>query len=384
MFFARSPEKGTMKRIAFFLFICLPAASLIGGCGKRRGGEAMPPLKVGVVEAVTDTVPNRMRFVSRIASNFDALIEPRVNGYLVATHFNSGMPVRKGQLLFTIDPNLLSTTLLAAEATLESARAQEVSARNNFERAVPLARIDAISQTQLDQYTAEYAAARSAVRSAEQQVRNARLQVGYTKIYAPINGIIAAGKAHVGDYVGVGTQFAVLTTISNIDTVAVNVAIPMAQYLRYAGRRPSIYENDGLLSDIRLSLADGVAYPFEGRYAYTQKDVSSAMGTIVLVVKFPNPDYMLKPGQFARVTACVGPALPCVVVPQRAVSQLQGINSVWVVARDSTARYRRVTLGRTVGDRWCILSGVEAGEWVVEAGTQKLHDGQKVRPLLNR
>ena len=327
----------------------------------------MPPLKVGVVEAVTDTVPNHMRFVSRIASNFDALIEPRVNGYLVATHFNSGMPVRKGQLLFTIDPNLLSTTLLAAEATLESARAQEVSARNNFERAVPLARIDAISQTQLDQYTAEYAAARSAVRSAEQQVRNARLQVGYTKIYAPINGIIAAGKAHVGDYVGVGTQFAVLTTISNIDTVAVNVAIPMAQYLH-----------------IRLSLADGVAYPFEGRYAYTQKDVSSAMGTIVLVVKFPNPDYMLKPGQFARVTACVGQALPCVVVPQRAVSQLQGINSVWVVACDSTACYRRVTLGRTVGDRWCILSGVEAGEWVVEAGTQKLHDGQKVRPLLNR
>ena len=106
---------------------------------------------------------------------------------------------------------------------------------------------------------------------------------------------------------GVGTQFSVLTTISNIDTVAVDVAIPMAQYLRYAGTRPSIYENDGLLSDITLSLADGVVYPSKGWYSYTQKDISSSMGTIVLVVKFANPDYTLKPGQFARVTANVGP-----------------------------------------------------------------------------
>lgn len=219
--------------------LCALAALLAGGCRGRHTTGAQPSLRVEVIEAATDTVPNRMSFVSSVESNFDALIEPRVNGYLVNKYFSSGMPVRKGQLLFTIDPNLLSTTLLSAEASLESARAQEVSARNNYERAVPLARIDAISQTQLDQYTAEYVAAQAAVRSAEQQVRNARLQVGYTRIYAPIDGIIASSNAHTGDYVGVGTQFSVLTTISNIDTVAVDVAIPMAQYLRYAGTRPS-------------------------------------------------------------------------------------------------------------------------------------------------
>ena len=360
--------------------LCALAALLAGGCRGRHATGAQPSLRVEVIEAATDTVPNRMSFVSSVESNFDALIEPRVNGYLVNKYFSSGMPVRKGQLLFTIDPNLLSTTLLSAEASLESARAQEVSARNNYERAVPLARIDAISQTQLDQYTAEYVAAQAAVRSAEQQVRNARLQVGYTRIYAPIDGIIASSSAHTGDYLGVGTQFSVLTTISNIDTVAVDVAIPMAQYLRYAGTRPSIYENDGLLSDITLSLADGVVYPSKGWYSYTQKDISSSMGTIVLVVKFANPDYTLKPGQFARVTANVGPSLPYVVVPQRAVTQMQDLSSVWVVGRDSTAEYRRVTLGRIAGDRWCILSGVEPGEWVVTAGIQKLHNGQKVIP----
>ena len=170
--------------------LCALAALLAGGCRGRHATGAQPSLRVEVIEAATDTVPNRMSFVSSVESNFDALIEPRVNGYLVNKYFSSGMPVRKGQLLFTIDPNLLSTTLLSAEASLESARAQEVSARNNYERAVPLARIDAISQTQLDQYTAEYVAAQAAVRSAEQQVRNARLQVGYTRIYAPIDGII--------------------------------------------------------------------------------------------------------------------------------------------------------------------------------------------------
>lgn len=363
-------------------FICLSVLLWAGGCRDRHATTAQSPLRVEVIEATTDTVPNRMSFISSIDSNFDALIEPRVNGYLVNKYFSNGMPVKKGQLLFAIDPSLLSTTLLSAEASLESARAQEVAARNNYERAVPLARIDAISQTQLDQYTAEYVAAQAAVRSAEQQVRNSRLQVGYTRIYAPIDGIIEASNANTGDYVGVGTQFTVLTTISNIDTVAVNVAIPMAQYLRYVGDRPSLYENEGVLSDITLSLADGVVYPFKGRYSYTQKDVSNTMGTIVLVVKFPNPDYMLKPGQFARVTTDVGPSARYVVVPQRAVTQTQDLGSVWVVDRDSTARYRRVAPGRTYGDKWCILSGVEPGEWVVTAGTQKLHDGQKVSPTL--
>ena len=355
-------------------------AVLLAGCRRHKPETAMPPLRVGVAEAVTDSVPNRMEFIGYLASNFDAVIQPRVNGYLLTKQFANGMPVKRGQLLFTIDPDQLSTSMLAAEAALQSARAQAIEARNNYDRAVPLARINAISQSQLDQYTAQYKAAEATVRSAEQTLSSARMNVGYTELRSPIDGIISNTSAHVGDYVGPGTQFGVLTTISNIDTVAVDVAIPMAQYLRYAGTRPSIYENDGLLSDITLSLADGVVYPSKGWYSYTQKDISSSMGTIVLVVKFANPDYTLKPGQFARVTANVGPSLPYVVVPQRAVTQMQDLSSVWVVGRDSTAEYRRVTLGRIAGDRWCILSGVEPGEWVVTAGIQKLHNGQKVIP----
>lgn len=268
--------------------------------------------------------------------------------------------------------------MLAAEAELESARAQAVEARNNYERAVPLARINAISQSQLDQYTAQYRAAEAAVRSAEQALRNASLNVGYTELRSPIDGIAAHAEAHVGDYVGPGTQFNVLTTVSNTDTVSVDVAIPMSQYLRIVGNRTPLADNGELLSDIRLTLADGTRYPLPGCYSYTRRDVSSTAGTIVLVVSFPNPDGRLKPGQFARVEANVGPVLPYVVVPQRCVLQSLNLASVWVVAEDGTVSYRRVTPGPVYGGMWCIAEGLEAGETVAASGLQKLHDGDKV------
>ncbi|MBS4765938.1 efflux RND transporter periplasmic adaptor subunit [Alistipes sp. kh20] len=363
----------------FFLTTCLFAA-LLTGCGKHTPKQVMPPLRVGVAVSAVDSVPNRMSFIGYLASNFDAVIQPRVTGYLSSKQYGNGMPVRRGQLLFTIDPNQLSTSMLAAEAELESARAQALEARNNYDRAVPLARINAISQSQLDQYTAQWKAAEASVRSAEQSLLSARLNVSYTELRSPIDGIIEHTAAHVGDYVGPGTQFSVLTTVSNIDTLTVDVAIPMSQYLRYAGDRTSIYDNDGLLSDIRLVLADGSQYPHEGLYDYTRKDVSSATGTLVLVVMFPNPDEALKPGQFARVEANVGPVRPRIVVPQQAVSQAQDISSVWVVAADSTAQYRRVTPGETYGALWCIDEGLDSGEQVVVAGQQKLRNGAKVIP----
>ena len=335
---------------------CLFAA-LLTGCAQHTPKQAAPPLRVGVAEAAVDSVPNRMSFIGYLASNFDAVIQPRVNGYLSSKQYGNGMPVRRGQLLFTIDPDQLSTSMLAAEAELESARAQALEARNNYDRAVPLAHIDAISQSQLDQYTAQWKAAEASVRSAEQSLRNARMNVGYTELRSPIDGIIEHTAAHVGDYVGPGTQFSVLTTVSNIDTLTVDVAIPMSQYLRYAGDRTSIYDNEGLLSDIRLVLADGSRYPLGGIYDYTRKDVSSITGTLVVVVMFPNPDETLK-----------------------AVSQTQDIASVWVVEADSTVHYRRVTPGDTYGAMWCIDEGLNRGERVVVAGQQKLHDGAKVIP----
>lgn len=354
---------------------------LSAGCKKHRSAQDAPPLTVEVAQAVTENVPFRMRFIGTLSSNFDAVIQPRVNGYLLSAAYESGAPVRKGQLLFTIDPAQLSTSMLEAQASLESARAQLSEARNNYERAVPLAKIDAISAAQLDQYTAQYKAAEASVRSMEQALRSAEMNVGYTELRSPIDGIAAHTSAHIGDYVGPGTQFDILTTVSNIDTLTVDVAIPMAQYLKAAGRDTPVYDNEKLLSDIRLTLSDGTVYPQAGRYAYTRKDVSSTTGTIVLVIRFPNPGQRLKPGEFARVDANVGPSRQTVVVPSRCVNQTQDINSVWVVRPDSTVSYRRVIPGDTYGEMWCIDDGLAAGEWVVLSGSQKLRNGAKVAPV---
>ena len=338
-------------------------------------------LTVGVV--TEENIPRTMQFIGYLQSNFDAVIQPRVNGYLASKHFDGGLPVKRGQLLYRIDPSQLSTAMYAAEASLQSARAEALEARNNYERAVPLAEMNAISRAQLDQYTAQFKATEASVRSAEQSLRNARLNVSYTEIRSPIDGIAGSTNGHVGDYVGPGTEFNVLTTISNLDTLSFDVALPMNDYLRITGERSNIYDNEGLLKDIRLMLDDGTRYPIAGFYSHTRKDISTETGTLLLVVKFPNPDQALKAGQFARVVCRVGEQERQLVVPAEAVSQSQGVNSVWVIRSDSTATFRRVELGEERDSLWCIASGLKAGEWVALTGRQKLREGARVAPQIN-
>lgn len=365
----------------FKIPIVLAIISLCPACRRAKVAADIPPMRIEVATVRTDTVPNRKTYIGHISANYEAVVQPRVNGYLVAAMFKNGMPVRKGQLIFRLDGRQQRADMLSARASLESAKAREIEAKNNYDRAIPLAKINAISKAQLDQYTAEYAAAKASVNSARQALKNANLETEYTDIYSSIDGIIASSEAHVGDFVGPGTQFSVLTTIQNIDTVCVDIAMPMQQYLQYSGRKTLTYDNEGLLSDIRLYLADGEAYPVEGQYNYTKTNVSDAMGTILLVVSFPNPDYALKAGQFARVQTDVGCGKPFTVVPQQCISQTQNINSLWVIRPDSTAEYREVTLGDTFGEKWIVEKGIEDGETVALTGQLKLHNGAKVIPI---
>lgn len=156
------------------------------------------------------------------------------------------------------------------------------------------------------------------------------------------------------------------------------MAIPMSEYLAVSGRKAFSYDNASLLSDIRLQVADGSEYPEEGFYKYTRQSIASEMGTIVLVVGFRNPNYTLKVGQFARITASLGANKELLVVPQRAVSQIQDISSVWIIRPDSTAEYREVELGDTAGEWWIVESGVSEGEMVATTGLQKLRNDMKV------
>ncbi len=361
--------------------IVLALSSILASCGRHAvNTDPAPILSVEITTAQIDKVNNRRTYIGSIGANYEAVVQPRVSGYLTAKLFDNGMPVRKGDILFRLDGKQQQANLLSARASLESARAKALEAHNNYIRAIPLAKIDAISQTQLDQYTAEYVAAEASVKSAEQTLRNAELDVEYTTIRSTINGVISTSAAHIGDLVGPGTKFTTLTTIQNVDTVTVDIAIPMRQYLSMSGRKSFSYENADLLSDIRLYLADGEPYPAVGTYSYTKTAVSGATGTIIIVVSFANPDYLLKAGQFARVETNVGAGQSCVTIPQSCVSQTQNINSVWVIRPDSTAEYREIALGQVEGGRWIIDSGLNAGEKVVVSGQIKLRNGAKVNP----
>ena len=364
------------------LFIISTVASLVlSACHKDRHtkSHATPSLQIEVAEIESDSITMEYEFTTHLESNYDAVIQPRVSGYLLRKSFEAGMPVRKGDLLFVIESDLLSTSMRSAEAQLYSAEAQLTESRNNYDRAKPLAEINAISQSQLDQYRAEFLSAQSAVKSARQSLESAKLQVGYARITSPINGIIAHTKAHAGDYVGPGTQFQVLTTISNLDTLSASLAIPTSLYLKYA-RGDRSYYNRNLLSDIRLYLSSGQEYEYRGIYDYTKQDISSTSGTISLVVDFPNPDQKLKAGEFATVKVGIGGKRKAILVPQQAVTRIQNIASVWVVKPDSSVEYRRVELGEPLLESWVVESGLQAGEQVALTGLQKLHNGMKVTP----
>ncbi len=371
-----------MKHPILYIFM---AAGIFTGCGGGRKPAAAIPLHVSVERAFSDSVPYRMEFVGQTDGTQSALLQPRVNGYLLAMHYRRGMPVHRGQLLFEIDPGEAQAGVRAAEASLASARAQLVQAANDHERAVPLAAINAISRSQLDMYSARLEAARAGVEVALSQLHDARLALGYTKIHAPIDGIIGVDDLSLGEYVGPGTRHAVLNTISRTDSVRVEIALPVARYLEIAehiratgGKIHPAYQNRELLSNVRMTLPGGGLYPWPGRYLHTAQSVGAGMGTIALTVIFPNPEGLLKAGEYARITADVGPPRRSVLVPQRAVSESQGVSSVWVLKADSTVEYRRVTPAGTWNRYRILTGGIEAGEAVLTSGQQKIRQGMKV------
>ena len=375
----------TQKTSAKALFIVLLAAFLLVGCKSHKKQSVLPEPQYTATMALGENISRSLTFSSRLSSNVDIVIQPRVAGYLLEKRYKKGMPVRKGELIYVIDPSQTNLTVAANRASLSSARAMLIEAENNYRRALPLAELDAISQTSLDQYRATYEAARAQVTSAEAALNNSTIELGYTQIYSPIDGIIGDTSASVGDLVGPGTEFSTLSTVSDVSIVGATLNIPFARYLAIVdpdGSLTQSYDNSRLLSNITLLLPDGTPYPHEGYYSHTEKNVGSESGSIQIAVNFPNPEGVLKAGQYASVRADIGMPMGVVLVPQRAVNSIQGVNNLWVVGSDGTVEYRPITLGETFGDMWVVESGLRAGEVVLTDGVQKVRAGDKVKYTL--
>ena len=406
-----------MKKSCAMSMLLLVGATLVlaTGCKGRETAAAPPPPSVDVVEVVQQDVPVVAEWIASTDGMVNATIRAQVQGYLIAQHYREGDFVKRGQLLFEIDPRPFQATLNQAQATLNQTQAalaqaeatlnqaqaevtrQEalwVNARATFARIKQLTDEGVVSRKDLDDATgaeqstrAAAASAKAAVGSAQANmganqaavaagqaaVEKVRLDLEFTKIVSPIDGIAGIAKAQLGNLVGPGSTDE-MTTVSTVNPIKVYLPMSEQEYLAQAK------QGDGSMryTSVQLVLADGSVYPQQGRLAFSDRQVDVQTGTIKVAALFPNPGNLLRPGQFARVRAQREIKHGALLVPQRAVTELQGSYQVAVVGADSKVDIRPVKATVRVGTLWVIEEGLQLGEHVVVEGVQKVRPGMVV------
>jgi RND family efflux transporter MFP subunit len=352
------------------------------GCssGKVRAAAPPPPPVVEVAPVIQKDVPVQGEWVGTLEGYVNAQIQPQVSGYLIRQDYLEGALVKKGQLLFEIDPRPFQALLDQAKGQLAQAEAQMANAELNVKRDIPEAEAHAIPQSQLETDTQALRAAKASVEADQAAVEQAAINLGYTRVVSLIDGIAGINTVQVGNLVG---PSAVLTAVSQVSPIKVYFPISEQEYLRMAdGGGPGSVDFITHASQIplHLTLADGIVYPHPGRIIFADRQVNTQTGTIQIVGEFPNPRNLLRPGQYARVQASTGTVNGALLVPQSAVSQLQGSDQVTVIGADNRAQLRTVHVGPTVGSLWAITAGLKPGERVVAVGAEKVKDGQAVNP----
>ena len=360
------------------LSVCLSV--LVAACsgGTQAQPSAPPPPTVAIVEVAPERVSLTSEWIATLDGFVNAQIRPQVSGYLIATHFREGARVRKGQVLFEIDARPVEAALAQAQAQLAEVQAQLGRTERDVERSTPLARERAIPQSQLDNDIQANLAAQAAVKSAQAAVETAQLNVGFTKVRSLIDGVAAIATAQLGDLVGPST---LLTTVSQVDPIRAYFSLSEREYLMVASqinRDPTsagLWGTGGMLT---LQLADGTDYPRAGTFVAADRQIDPRTGTIRIGAAFPNPQHILRPGQYGRVRATTQVAQDALLVPQRAVSELQGTAQLRIVDADETVRVVNVTLGAREGSRRIVTSGLQPGARVV-VDSPSLPEGTKVR-----
>ena len=352
------------------------------GCSDSKVHAAAPPPPpvVEVAPVIQKVVPVQGEWVGTLEGYVNAQIQPQVSGYLIRQDYHEGAFVRKGQLLFEIDPRPFQAALDQAKGQLAQAEAQMANADINVKRDIPEAEAHAIPQSQLDTDTQSLRGAKAGVEAGQAAVEQAQLNVGYTKVISLIDGIAGITTVQVGNLV---VQSTVLTAVSQVNPIKVYFPISEQEYLRMAdGSAPGSVDFLTRASRIplKLTLADGSTYPHPGKIIFADRQVNEQTGTIQIVGEFPNSKNLLRPGQYARVQAPTGNIQGALLVPQAAVNQQQGSYQVTVVGADNRAQLRSVKVGPTVGTLWVITEGVKPRERVVVVGADKVKDGQPVNP----
>ena len=372
----------SLSRILRFSCIGVACLALLpaAGCGKDQKAAAPSPPAVEVSDVIRKDVPVYTEWVGTTDGLVNATIQAQVTGYLVKQDYREGEIVRKGQVLFEIDPRTFQAAVDAAKGSLAQAEARWETAKANLARVRPLAEKNAVSQKDLDDSVGAELSTRASVESARAQLETAQLNLGFTRVTSPVDGIAGIAKAQVGNLVGPG-QIQELTAVSTVDPIKVYIAISEQEYLKFRRKQGvKTAENSAEAVPLELILADGSVYPHKGKFSLADRQVDVKTGTMRLGALFPNPGNLLRPGQFGIVRATTETKKGALLVPQRAVTEVQGKFLVAVVGSDNAVELRPVTPAERVGSLWVIDKGLKPGERVVVEGVQKVKTGVRVNP----
>ena len=358
--------------------LCAAAGLILlatAGCEKEKA----PPRPTTVVEVITPAprdVPVYMEWVGAMDGNINAVIRPQVTGYLVKQNYREGDLVRKGQHLFEIDPRTFEAAVEEAKGVRAQKAARFETTSANLARIKPLAAKNAVSQKDLDDATGAYQSAKAELEAADANLKTARLNLGFTRITSPVTGIAGIAMAQIGDLLSPNAQTE-LTTVSAVDPIRVYFNVSEREYLKVANAAIA----SGLKPEavpLELILVDGTVYPKPGKFAIFNRQADPTTGTFKAAAHFPNPDNLLRPGQFGRVRATMSVVKDALLVPQRAVTDVQGKYLLGIVGADDKVDIRPVRVGERVGSEWLIAEGLKPGERVIAEGTQKVRPGMTV------
>jgi len=375
------------KTILFILYMSLLSLLSCGSDSKSTG--SLPEIPVYEIKA--QEIDIYQEFVGQVYGYKDIAIRARVEGFLEGIHFKEGSKIKKGKKLYTVESQPFEADVAAKMSRLAEAQTMLAKAESDLNRIRPLAEQNAVSQSDLDAAVAQYDAAVASVDAAQANLRASKIQLSYTQIYSPITGIIGKTQAKVGDFVGREPNPVILNVVSRIDTVLVQFFITERQYLTIARFMQQEKESTADAADddddrdkrqFRLILVDGSIYEHPGKVDFVDREVDPTTGAMLVQASFPNPDELLRPGQFAKVKARLAVIEDGIMVPQRSITELQGQYSVMVINNENLVEARQVKVGPQKGNFWIITEGLEIGEKVVYEGLQKVNEGGKVNPVI--
>jgi membrane fusion protein (multidrug efflux system) len=381
--------------IGGILSLIVPALIVGAGCSSKTAQGAQPGTSdVEVVQVQKEDVPIYAEWIGTLDGLVNADVRAQVTGYLLKQGYQEGAFVKQGQLLFQIDPRPFQAALdqvqgqlAQAQAALANAKAVQRRTELDVERYRPLAEQQAASQQDLDNSVQNNLAAIATVETAKAQIKTyeaavetAKINLDFTRLIAPIDGIAGQAQLQVGALVTPGSG--IVTSVSTVDPIKVYFTVGEPQYLAWRQRFPTDADRQQADKELRLKLilADGSTYPHEGKFYFADRQVDESTGAIRIAGLFPNPNNILRPGGYGKVRAVIRKQPGALLVPQRAISELQGGYQVAVVGADNKVDVRTVTVGDRVDNRWIVTSGLNAGDRVVVEGVQRMRTGVHVNP----